>query len=605
MVSPFIPAASNTSAKPADQTASHKPEAGAPADGTSFHELLARKTNAPAARASASAQAQAHSQAQFHAKAQGQSQPPQTARANERTEARTPARPEAQFRDSSPAGDSATAKAARDTAEKPVDLSINRRVAKPAAKTHSNAADAKADTAAAADQTNSSELLNPVVKSSADSLDDTTAKDAPANEDSETAVLPVLGDPLQAVALPTTPLTPVAPLTVGLPTAGIPGTAQSTDSSEASAPALELASAEGNVQGSAATTGTLAGYAPAKARTSQTAAAKSPANFALSPADAAGQKSPATLTSGNLASASEPAASADTSEAVPSALPATPSAGASGASDGSTTAAAQADLRQGANAYGLAAQIADTAKQGNPSAQDLAIGKIKNSNQAPESKEDKKSTLGDGIRRAYELPSMSTTTPVFQAPTTATVQTLGPVNANSPVSPTVASTAVRMVEKVSEVAEHLASNPAEQVTVRIDLDATHRVDVHVSMRGGQVHADFRSDSADMRAALASAWNEFSQKREGTDRQWAAPVFSPMGAPAAGSSFTPAAQSSEASLSFSQGQDSANRQAAEREAQPQGLPKALRPAASVAAPASADLTTPIVRSENSQHLSVLA
>ena len=597
MVSPFIPAASNTSAKPADQTASHKPEAGTPADGTSFHELLTRKTNAPAARASASAQTQAHSQAQFHAKAQGQTQPPQTARANERTEARTPARPDAKFRDSSSESDSATTKAARDTDEKPVDLSINRRLARPAVKNNSNAGDAKADTAAAADQTNSSELLNPVVKSPADSLDDTTAKDAPANEDSEMAVIPVLGDPLQAVVLPTTPLSPVAPLTVGLPTAGIPATEQSTDSSEASAPALELAAAEGNVKGSAATTGTLAGYAAAKARASQTAAAKSPA-------DAAGQKSPATVSSGNLAADTESAASADTKEAVPSALPATPSAGTSVASECSTTAAPQADLRQGANAYGLAAQIADTAKAGNPSAQDLAIGKIKNSDQAYEYKEDKKSSLGDGIRRAYELPSMSTTTPVFQAPT-ATVQTLGPVNANSPVAPTVASTAVRMVEKVSEVAEHLASNPAEQVTVRIDLDATHRVDVHVSMRGGQVHADFRSDSADMRAALASAWNEFSQKREGTDRQWAAPVFSPMGAPAAASSFTPAAQSSEASLSFSQGQDSANRQAAEREAQTQGIAKAIRPAASVAAPASADVKTPIVRSENSQHLSVLA
>jgi hypothetical protein len=162
-----------------------------------------------------------------------------------------------------------------------------------------------------------------------------------------------------------------------------------------------------------------------------------------------------------------------------------------------------------------------------------------------------------------------------------------------------------MVEKVSEVAEHLASNPAEQVTVRIDLDATHRVDVHVSMRGGQVHADFRSDSADMRAALASAWNEFSQQREGTDRQWAAPVFSTLAAPVAASSITPAAQSSEASLSFSQGQDSANRQAAEREAQTQGIAKAIRPAANAAAPATADVKTPIVRSENSQHLSVLA
>jgi hypothetical protein len=577
MLSPFIPAASTPSAKPADQAASHKPEAAAPADGTSFHELLARKTNAPAAHSQASAhsKAQAHSQAQFHSKAQAQTH--HNARANERAEAHTQSRPEAKSRDTSSEGDSATASAARDTDEKPVDHSVNRRVSKPAAKANSNAADAKADTAGTADQSDSPDLLDPTVKSPADALADTTSEDAPANEDPSLPVLPVFGELTQAVALPATPLAPVAPLTVGLPTAGVPASEQSTDSAEATAAMPELSTAEGNLQGSSATTGTPTGYAAAKARASQTAAAKSTANFALSPADATAQKSPA----------------------APS------TAGTTGATEGSTAAAAQADARQGANAYGLAAQIADTAKAGNSSAQDLAIGKIKNSNQAAESKEDKKSTVGDGIRRAYELPSMSTTTPVFQAPTTATVQTLGPVNANSPVAPTVASTAVRMVEKVSEVAEHLASNPAEQVTVRIDLDATHRVDVHVSMRGGQVHADFRSDSADMRAALASAWNEFSQKREGTDRQWAAPVFSQLGAPAAASSFTPAAQSSDASLSFSQGQDSANRQAAEREAQTQGMPKAIRPAASAAAPATADVKTPIVRSENSQHLSVLA
>ena len=600
MLSPFIPAASNASAKPADQAASHKPEAGAPADGTSFHELLARKTNAPPAHSQASAhsQAQAHSRAQFHAKAQALNH--HHARANERAEAHTQSRPEAKSRDTSPEGDSATAKAAREKDEKPVDHSVNRRVAKPAAKTNSSTADAKADTAATTDQSDSPELLNPVVKSPADALADTTSEDASATEEPVLAVLPAFGEQPQAVALPAIPLTPVAPLTVGLPTAGVPAPEQGTDSTQASAAVSELAMAEGTSLASTASAGTPIGHAAAKARASQTAAAKSTGDFTLSPADATAQKP-----TSNAAAATESAASAATTEGIPSALPAISAAGSNVASEDSTTAAvAQVDARQGANAYGLAAQIADTAKAGNPSAQDLAIGKIKNSNQAAESKEDKKSTVGDGIRRAYELPSMSTTTPVFQAPT-ASVQNLGPVNATSPVAPTVASTAVRMVEKVSEVAEHLASNPAEQVTVRIDLDATHRVDVHVSMRGGQVHADFRSDSADMRAALASAWNEFSQKREGTDRQWAAPVFSPMGAPAAASSFTPAAQANEASLSFSQGQDSANRQAAEREAQTQGMAKAIRPAASIAAPASADVKTPIVRSENSQHLSVLA
>jgi hypothetical protein len=162
-----------------------------------------------------------------------------------------------------------------------------------------------------------------------------------------------------------------------------------------------------------------------------------------------------------------------------------------------------------------------------------------------------------------------------------------------------------MVEKVSDVAEHLASHPAEKVTVRIDLDATHRVDVHVSMRGGQVHADFRSDSADMRTALASAWKEFSQGREGSERRWAEPAFAAMAAPVAASSSSFNQQSADSAASYGPGQELANRQAADREAQAQGLAKPIRPASSVAAPASADVKTPIVRSENSRHLSVLA
>ena len=602
MLSPFIPSASTPSARPADQTASHKVEAAAPAAGATFHELLAHKANAAAA----------HSQAPAHANLRSKAQAQSHHNANAHAEARMNARPETTARDNQPSKPAETSTEIGDKLEKPVDHSINRRLAKSSA---SSAVD-KPSATSAADNVDTTGLLGKNTVYSEDVNGEATITDKNLSEtaldhDQAQSDLPVMVPILPALGLPVAPL---APVTLGLPTVVAPAPTEKPESAETSVAAIEMTMAEGNSQPMTSKSGSPTAVATSKARVNPATTAASPASFTASPATfdlspvaAPVEKalSPATNSLGlGVTPQALIANEATSTDTVPVVTNSASAGTTSETSDATANAANQANARQGANAYGPAAQIADSTKAVNFTASDSSAFKIKNSNQPADFNEDKKSSMTDGIRRAYELPSMSSTAPVFQAPT-ATVQTLGPVNPNSPVAPTLASTAVRMVEKVSEVAEHLASHPAEKVTVRIDLDATHRVDVHVSMRGGQVHADFRSDSADMRMALASAWKEFSQGREGSDRRWAEPAFATMAAPVAGSSSSFNQQSVDSAASYGPGQESANRQASEREAQAQALAKPSRAAVRAPAPATVEVKTPIVRSENSQHLSVLA
>ena len=580
MLSPFIPVpSSSTPAKPTDHPGSHKADGAAPADGASFHELLARKTNPAAAHSQAPAHAAAH------AKAQASNH--HNAQASVHAEAqRSEARPAGADRDRPAEGRKDDRSAARDTAEKPVDHAINRRLAKPATDKSAGASAGSKTAADGAERSGAPTELETPATPLDGAIAEASSEEETSTEPTLVEATPLPLEPAQQPPVAVLPPAPLLPLTVGLPSAGTPTPAETTETADGTEAVTALGLGEGNGLGASGQAATPATAATAKARAQ---AAATPAADLAAQALAAGAAEAAVDDATSAATTVEP--TSDTRANTPVAAP----------------ALASTDARQSAGAYGLAAQIAAAANPAAPAAQDLASGKINNINQEPDSKGFKKSDLGDGIRRAYELPSMTAAAPVFQ-PQTASVQVLGPVNANSPVAPTVASTAVRMVEKVSEVADHLATHPAEQVTVRIDLDATHRVDVHVSMRGGQVHADFRSDSPDMRAALASAWNEFSQKRDGSERQWAAPVFAPLAAPATASNFSSNQQTSDGSASYGAGQDSANRQAAERAAQAQALAALggpARGAASVSAPAPADVKTPIVRSENSQHLSVLA
>jgi hypothetical protein len=446
-------------------------------------------------------------------------------------------------------------------------------------------------------------------------------EETPAEEPrGETPARPMTAELPAAVGLPTPP---PAPLALGLPTALVPATPQAAEPTEATEAVAALGMSEGNLPAAtrparfAPATPAPQALTAAPAAPASTAALKTPAAASFGRATAATPATPSPKT--GFEDPATPAVPAPPAPAPDAGVP-LPAAGlleAHGAQATTTatplatnefrkgvTGLASTDARQGASAYGMAAQIAVGANRATLAGSDLGDYKIKNIKQAVINEGIKDVEGGDGIRLAYDLPSMPTAAPVFQPPT-ASVQVLGPVDANTPVAPSVASTAVRMVEKVSEVADHLAAHPADQVTVRIDLDAVHRVDVHVSMRGGQVHADFRSDSPGMREALATAWNDFAQKRDGTDQSWAAPVFAPLVAPVAAPSFSANQQSSEGSTSFGPGQDSGNRQSAERAAQDQPSGNPTRGAARPTASATAEAKTPPVRFENSQHLSVLA
>jgi uncharacterized protein (DUF4415 family) len=202
---------------------------------------------------------------------------------------------------------------------------------------------------------------------------------------------------------------------------------------------------------------------------------------------------------------------------------------------------------------------------------------------------------------------MPQTAATFVPPTAAAqVSSLAPT---TPVTTpaTIASEAVRMVERVSAAADKIATNPAGQVTVRIDLDATHHVDVHVAMRGGQVHADFRNASPEMQAALSSAWSDFARSREGSNQRWAEPMFSAQTVAATSSSQQNSSFGSQnpssGSSSFGPGQDSPKRESSDRGTAPSTVASPLRAPSSVSPVASPAPSAS--RADSTSHLRVIA
>jgi hypothetical protein len=186
--------------------------------------------------------------------------------------------------------------------------------------------------------------------------------------------------------------------------------------------------------------------------------------------------------------------------------------------------------------------------------------KNKNINQSNDRKGDVSSYNAVGISRAYEPVSMNPSSPIIsiQAPVAS------PQAAETPAPSATMAAAVRLVERVTEAAERLSSRPADRIDLRIDLDDTRRVDVRISMRDGRVHTDFRSDSAEVRTALASAWDGFVRGRDGAEQRWAAPVFassSPGQLPSQPSS-APQGNTADAGLSGS-GQEPSRHETADR------------------------------------------
>ena len=106
----------------------------------------------------------------------------------------------------------------------------------------------------------------------------------------------------------------------------------------------------------------------------------------------------------------------------------------------------------------------------------------------------------------------------------------------NPAAPATAGTALPrepltamsvLMERVTRTAELVAGQPAERVNMRLELPGLGTVDLQVAMRDGQVQTSFRSDSAEVRAALASGWGDFVGGREATGHVWAEPVIAPL------------------------------------------------------------------------------
>ena len=169
---------------------------------------------------------------------------------------------------------------------------------------------------------------------------------------------------------------------------------------------------------------------------------------------------------------------------------------------------------------------------------------------------------------------------------------------------TPATVASRLVERVAAAAERVESRPAEPVWVRLDLAGEHRVDVKVALRDGRVFADFRTDSAELRTALAQAWDGFVRGREAAGTRWAELVFTASQSVAAPAPATPAPAASFAEGNARTDADS-GRQSDRRDPPPAWNESfAPRSAAPRSTPAVASVV-PASRPDSSRHLSALA
>ncbi len=163
-----------------------------------------------------------------------------------------------------------------------------------------------------------------------------------------------------------------------------------------------------------------------------------------------------------------------------------------------------------------------------------------------------------------------------------------------------AGDAVRLIERVVEATGNLSSRPSGPVSLSIQLDDTHRVDVRVALHDGKVHASFRSDSSEVRAALSAAWQDFARSPERAGQNWAEPVFGAAGAPA-----SPPASESRAETGFAgHGHDQSSRRHSPDSRGETLAGGPVRPSG-LTAPSSVPSTSSVSRAETSRHLSVVA
>ncbi len=85
------------------------------------------------------------------------------------------------------------------------------------------------------------------------------------------------------------------------------------------------------------------------------------------------------------------------------------------------------------------------------------------------------------------------------------------------------SSAHRAVEAVLDVTDRLAARERHSVDLQFTVgDADLKV--RVEMKAGEVHTTFRTDSAELRAALSSEWQSVSSQNSDRSTRLAAPVF---------------------------------------------------------------------------------
>ena len=112
-------------------------------------------------------------------------------------------------------------------------------------------------------------------------------------------------------------------------------------------------------------------------------------------------------------------------------------------------------------------------------------------------------------------------------PTNLPTAPTGPAPSPAAPSDRLPAAAAALVERVARTAELATAQPAEKVSVRVDLPDLGMVEVHVALRDGQIQTAFHSNSSEVRETLATAWNGFMSGREGSGHPWAEPVFAPL------------------------------------------------------------------------------
>jgi hypothetical protein len=90
-----------------------------------------------------------------------------------------------------------------------------------------------------------------------------------------------------------------------------------------------------------------------------------------------------------------------------------------------------------------------------------------------------------------------------------------------------ARVALRAVNAVAEVKEQIAAGGSSVVNMRFSV-AGADLAVRVESRSGEVHVTFRSDSAELRSALAEEWQAVSASEAGRPLRAIDPVFAPAG-----------------------------------------------------------------------------